>query len=90
MSTSWGLGQVMGYNFRDSYKNIDDMENEIMKGGSMSQISIMANFIKSDKDLQNAINKEDWATAASIYNGPTYYVHSYDKKIKEKYENLKK
>ncbi|WP_435355898.1 N-acetylmuramidase domain-containing protein [Emticicia sp. SJ17W-69] len=90
MSTSWGLGQVMGYNFRDSYKNIDEMENEIMKGGSMSQISIMANFIKSDKDLQNAINKEDWATAASIYNGPTYYVHGYDKTIKEKYENLKK
>jgi hypothetical protein len=90
MATSWGLGQVIGANFRNEFNSIEEMEKELMTGNSSSQLFIMATFIKNNSNLKNAINKKDWATAALIYNGSKYKKNKYDEKLKNAYEKLKK
>jgi hypothetical protein len=90
MATSWGLGQVVGANFRNKYKSVDEMEKDIFNGGEKFQLLIMSEFIKSNIELKNAINNKDWSSAASIYNGPKYKVGNYDGKLKNEYEALSK
>ena len=90
MATSWGLGQVIGANFRSEFTSIDEMEKELMNGNSSSQLFIMASFIKNNSTLKNAINNKEWAIAASEYNGPNYSKNKYDEKLKKEYEKLKK
>ncbi|MDI9881040.1 N-acetylmuramidase domain-containing protein [Flectobacillus longus] len=90
MATSWGIGQVIGANFRNEFNSIDEMEKELMNGNSSSQLFIMASFIKNNSTLKNAINDKEWAIAASEYNGPNYSKNKYDEKLKKEYEKLKK
>jgi hypothetical protein len=90
MSTSWGLGQVIGANFRNDFSSIDDMEKLLMNGTESSQLLIMASFIKNNSALQNAINTVDWSTAAREYNGEGYAKNKYDENLKKEYEELKK
>jgi len=90
MSTSWGLGQVIGANFRNEFSSIDDMEKLLMNGTESSQLLIMSSFIKNNPTLQNAINTEDWSTAAREYNGDGYAKNKYDENLKKQYEELKK
>jgi hypothetical protein len=45
MATSWGLGQVIGANFRNEFNSIEEMEKELMTGNSSSQLFLMATFI---------------------------------------------
>lgn len=71
-STSIGIGQVMGFNYkRLGYKSVGEMWDDANKGEDR-QIFQMAEFIRTDKVLLKAINTKNWAEVAYRYNGPKY------------------
>jgi len=83
-STSWGLGQVMGFNHElAGYATVTEMV-EAFKKSEYNQAKGMLEFIKNAGILP-AIKAKDWATVARKYNGKNYQVNNYDKKLEEAY-----
>ena len=68
-STSIGLGQIMGFNFkRLGFASVGAMWDDAKKGLE-NQIIQIAKFINTDAKLKQAILDRDWFKIASIYNG---------------------
>lgn len=89
LSTSWGMMQVMGENFRMcGYKSVDEMVDDFKKG-EYQQVSGACTFIKNRQPLHYAMKKLDFAMFAYHYNGKKYYLNSYDKKLKQYYDLAK-
>ena len=71
-STSIGIGQLMGFHYkRLGYKSVGDMW-DAAKSGYEAQVWQIAQFIKTDAKLYNALKVGDWDTAAKLYNGAGY------------------
>jgi len=84
-SCSWGIGQVMGYNFKlAGYPTVYALVDacRISEG---KQLEACCNFIKNTK-LDAALRKRDWAGFARGYNGPSYAANHYDTKLAEAYQ----
>ncbi|MDA3855751.1 MAG: N-acetylmuramidase domain-containing protein [Candidatus Woesearchaeota archaeon] len=89
LSTSFGFGQIMGFNYQKAgydspekfYKDMFDPEK---------QIAAMINFIESTPVLKNELDKEntDWSIIARNYNGPAYAENSYDEKLEDTFKSL--
>lgn len=89
LATSWGIGQLMGFNYQQcGYKNVKDFVND-MYISEENQLRAMCKFIKSNTRMFNALKMEDWATFASLYNGPSYELNKYDTKLKIAYNKYK-
>lgn len=82
-SASWGLGQVMGFNFRAC--GFSDIWSFVraMASGEGTQLLAMLAFIKS-KNLIPVLLRKDWATFARIYNGDGQ-VPLYSRRLAEAY-----
>ena len=84
LSTSWGLGQVMGSNFKMvGCASVDQMVKQAMDA-EVSQLRHMAGFIKSAGLIDN-LQALDWAGFAKGYNGPGYAKNQYDVKLAAAY-----
>lgn len=84
LSTSWGLGQVMGSNFRMvGCASVDQMVKQAMDA-EVSQLRHMAGFIKTS-GLLPKMQALDWAGFAKGYNGPGYAKNQYDVKLAAAY-----
>ena len=71
-STSIGLGQIMGFNFkRLGYASVGAMWDDAKKGLDR-QIWQMCKYIATDIKLVSALKAHDWDRVASIYNGSGY------------------
>ena len=89
LSTSWGLGQVMGSNFKMvGCASVEDMVREAVESEA-GQLRQMAGFIKSAK-LVTAMKNLDWAAFAKGYNGPGYAKNAYDVKLAQAYAKFEK
>lgn len=94
-STSIGIGQIMGFHYkRLGYASVGDMWDDA-KNGEDRQIFQMAEFIKTDPILLNAIKRKDWHTVAIRYNGSKYKElakiynrEPYNIAMKREYNNL--
>ena len=86
LATSWGLGQIMGFNYKAAgYNTVQDFVNAMYES-EKNQLLAMCRFIKSNKAMYTALKNEDWAKFAKLYNGPGYAVNQYDKKLKEAFD----
>ncbi len=84
LSTSWGLGQVMGSNFKMvGCASVDQMVKQAMDA-EVSQLRHMAGFIKTS-GLLPKMQALDWAGFAKGYNGPGYAKNQYDVKLAAAY-----
>lgn len=84
-SASWGLGQVMGFNFRQAgYTDLELFVKE-MAISEGKQLIAMFNFIKSQK-LDRFLISRDWAGFARSYNGEGYRQNRYDEKLAIAYQ----
>ena len=84
LSTSWGLGQIMGSNFKMAgCKSVNHMVEEAMESEA-GQVRQMAAFIKS-AGLQDELAAKEWAKFARGYNGPQYAQNQYDTKLAAAY-----
>ncbi len=80
MSTSWGLGQIMGFNHAAAgYKTARAMVEDFADGED-NQLEAMIRFIVTN-GLDDEIRRHDWAGFARGYNGAGYKANSYDTKL---------
>lgn len=88
LSTSWGLGQVMGFNHkRAGHKTVQEMVL-IFNSSEYYQLEGMLNFIKSNKKMFAALLNRKWDIFAYYYNGKYYKRFNYDEKLEKAYNQL--
>jgi hypothetical protein len=81
LSTSWGMGQIMGNEHdRAGYETVDRMIGEF-KISEYYQVKGMIAFCRSKPKLwlaltRRELSKEDFKTIAYYYNGPKYNMHN--------------
>jgi len=85
ISTSWGLGQVMGFNA--GTVGYDTAEHMIvdMSNSESAQLGAMAQYIGSNA-LGGALRSHDWSRFAAGYNGPGYRANNYDTRLASAYQ----
>lgn len=84
-SASWGIGQVMGYHWKDlGYVNLQSFINAMYRD-EYSQLLAMCKFIKVN-GLDKYLRNQDWAGFALRYNGKEYARNKYDAKLKAAYK----
>jgi len=87
LSTSWGLGQIMGSNFKMvGCASVEAMVEEACESEA-GQLRQMAAFIKS-AGLLDELKAKNWAGFAKGYNGPAYAKNAYDVKLAQAYDKL--
>jgi hypothetical protein len=79
-SASWGIGQVMGFNFKVA--GFDSTEKLVasMVNDEDSQLQAMANFIKGN-NLAGSLQRNNWVSFARGYNGPQFKRNGYDTRL---------
>jgi hypothetical protein len=83
-SVSWGVGQVMGANWkRLNYADVEALVAEA-RAGAAGQVRLMIRFI-GHAGLGEALARHDWAAFARGYNGPSYRALGYHEKIAAAY-----
>lgn len=71
-STSIGIGQVMGFNYkRLGYSSVGEMWDDAKKGIDR-QIWQICKYIDTDPRLRKAIDDKNWHLIATYYNGAGY------------------
>ncbi|MFN3582597.1 N-acetylmuramidase domain-containing protein [Phenylobacterium sp.] len=94
-STSWGLGQILGSNFKAAgYRNVFAYV-EAMKASERNQLLALVNFIKNTPGLlakfhQIGADPASCAAFAAAYNGPSYATHNYDGRIAQAYQRARR
>lgn len=85
LSTSWGMFQIMGFNYKSAgYGSVEEFVTA-MNASEGKQLQAFVNFLKAEK-LDVHLKTRDWAAFARRYNGPKYAVNKYDKKLAQAYE----
>ena len=88
-SCSWGLGQVMGFNFASlGYKTLKEFIDAMYESEG-KQLDAMCRYIKVN-NLIGKLQRHDWAGFASGYNGRDYAINKYDTKLAAAYAKAKK
>ncbi len=85
LSTSWGLGQILGKNC--AMAGFADVESlvQAMSDSEDSQTAAMAAFIRAAR-LDAALQGHDWRSFARGYNGPNYAENNYDVRLGGEYQ----
>jgi len=79
-SASWGLGQIMGFNFdKAGYDSVEAMVQKNMESED-DQLMAMAYFLKAS-GLDRPLAAQDWTSFARGYNGPDFARNLYDSKL---------
>ncbi|WP_131667360.1 N-acetylmuramidase family protein [Psychrobacter pygoscelis] len=88
-SCSWGIGQVMGFNWQSlGYKSLREFI-DAMHESEAKQLDAMIRFIKVN-GLLDELQRKDWAGFAKKYNGSSYKVNKYDEKLAAAYKKFKR
>jgi hypothetical protein len=79
-SASWGIGQIMGFNFKlAGFNSVGEMITA-MADTENAQLSGMMNFVRS-QNLHVPLGNHDWAEFARRYNGPDFAKNQYDVRL---------
>lgn len=86
MACSWGMFQIMGFNFKSCGNNDVFAFVNAMKGSAGNHLDAFLKLCKSNGTLFHAMQSKNYAGMASTYNGQDY--GDYDRRIKNAYEAL--
>ncbi len=86
-STSWGLGQVMGANWRDLGYSAPRALADTAMNSVEGQVELMARFIVHN-NLSDKLNRGDWHGFARRYNGPGYRRNRYAQKMEQAFSRI--
>jgi len=79
-STSWGIGQIMGFNAAAAgYADAEALVAASMDSEG-NQLHAMARFLATNH-LVDPLRSRDWAAFARGYNGPAYAKNRYDQNL---------
>lgn len=85
LSTSWGMFQTMGFNYRVcGYDSVKSMIIDYYEGEA-NQLKGFLNYCKSNEILDD-LKSGNFSTFARVYNGKDYKKHNYHIKL-ENYTN---
>lgn len=85
-SASWGMFQVMGFNYRAcGFSRLQTFINA-MYAGEQEQLAATVRFIRANPAMHAALQVRDWARFAAAYNGPEYKKNKYDTKLAAAYK----
>ena len=87
-SASWGLFQIMGFNYATCKCDSVQQFVALMKENEGKQLDQFTAFIQSNR-LDTYLRNKDWAGFAKRYNGPAYAENQYDKKLEKAYHKHK-
>lgn len=83
-SASWGMFQIMGFNFNKcGFKSVFEF-TESMQQSEFNHLQAAVKFIVTSGMLQ-CLKDKDWEGFARRYNGPGYAQNNYDKKLQGAY-----
>lgn len=87
-SSSWGLGQVMGFNAQAA--GFADTETMVvaMMASENAQLLAMARFIQGRPKAVAALRSHDWTAFARLYNGPNFAINKYDVKLAAAFQSF--
>ncbi|MCH7387663.1 N-acetylmuramidase family protein [Acinetobacter modestus] len=88
MSTSWGQFQIMGENWKDlGYESVQDFVDQQQQSESF-QLEAFIRFIEWKPGLLTALQKQDWQTVFTLYNGKNYKKLGYQAKFQKEWDHL--
>ena len=80
-STSWGLGQIMGFNaVQLGYLGAEAMIASFLESEDL-QLDGAMRFINKNPTLEAAFKSRKWPTVAFFYNGKNFAEKGYDVKL---------
>jgi hypothetical protein len=79
-SASWGLGQVMGFNFAAAGFSSPQAMVRAFMDDEETHLSAMVNFIKTAR-LDDELRARNWSGFARGYNGEGYAKHGYHTRL---------
>lgn len=80
-SASFGLFQIMGFNFKASGYSTVESFVEAMKDSEKNHLIAAINFIKADRKLKEAVESKNFTKIAEYYNGASYRENNYHTKL---------
>jgi N-acetylmuramidase/Putative peptidoglycan binding domain len=84
-SASWGMGQIMGENFKAAgFSKVEDMVATMVESED-GQLLAGAKFMLSN-GMGEPLRNHDWAGFARRYNGPDFAANDYDGKLHAFYQ----
>lgn len=87
-SASWGMFQVMGFNYYvTDYRNVTDFV-EAQYASELEHLKAFIGFVTSNKLLDH-LRTRDWAKFACGYNGKSYKKNKYDERLEAAYQKFK-
>jgi hypothetical protein len=86
-STSWGLFQIMGFNYAAVNLRSADELVTVMYKSEGEQLKLFGEFLKK-RSLVDFLKNEDWAGFALHYNGKGYLEKGYDKHLERAYNSF--
>lgn len=82
MSASWGMFQIMGFNFAlAGYKDVQTFAQDMILT-EKNHLKAVIMFIKNQPKIFEAMKNSDYATLARLYNGPSYATHGYHTRLR--------
>lgn len=88
-ATSWGMFQVMGFNYRSCGSESIEQFVADMSESQEKQLMLTLNFLKNNKMIGYLQNKQ-WASFARAYNGAGYAQNRYHIKLETAYRSYLK
>jgi N-acetylmuramidase len=86
-SASWGVGQIMGFNYQAAGHASATRMVQAMRKSEDAQLIAMARFL-SNHGLTKFLLTGDWTGFARRYNGPSYWQNRYDVKLAAQYDRF--
>ena len=87
-STSWGIGQLMGFHAESlGFTDVEHMVADMIVSED-GQLGAMARFVVGHEKLDRALRDHDWARFARGYNGVTFAKNHYDERLRWEYDDL--
>jgi N-acetylmuramidase-like protein/putative peptidoglycan binding protein len=86
-STSWGIGQVMGFNSSLAGYPVVEAMVDAMVASEDAQLAAMANFVRA-QGFDGPLRNHDWAGFARGYNGPDFAKNQYDTRLASFYQKF--
>jgi hypothetical protein len=84
-SASWGMGQIMGENFKAAgFANVEEMVAAMVPTED-GQLLAVAKFMLAN-GMGEPLRNHDWAGFARRYNGSNFAVNDYDGKLHQFYQ----
>lgn len=86
LACSWGMFQVMGFNFKKcGYESVESFV-AAMKAGERGQLDAFVGFCKNTQGVVDALRSLDYKKLATLYNGKDY--GNYDRRIEKAYRKF--